>query len=131
MKASIARFDGETVLFIKPDGALELIKIAMQLGINVKDLEPRQARVGTGLGKPFGFKHERNKTQECFYCKEEYVVSIVRPKAWRHACKKPKCRSRYTRDRLLYKQDPHEYNRRLLAQNMRESGLKVKLEKRR
>lgn len=130
MQCSLARFGGETVLFIKPDGAVELVKIASQLNIDLRALEPKEAR---GIGrKPKGTPNTKVSQQECFYCGSFYSVKVNKQKVWRHVCRERRCRNIYYRDRYLYTHGrENEMFKTQLVRNMRQMGMKVTIERKR
>lgn len=125
MQASLGKFGHETVLFVKPDDAIELVKIAKLLGVDLKVLEPKAPKIGGG--RPTGRVLEAKTNQICFYCERGYPVKINRKSAWRHNCGDKKCRSKYSRDRFLYKNGRmDEMHKQQLMRNISEAtGFKV------
>ena len=124
MKASLGQLEGEYVLFIKPDNAIELSSIVYKLGLKLSQVvlpEEKRKREKTG---PHGFTGSKT----CFYCGNEYKVKAVKTKVWRSACRN--CMKHYARDRYLYKNGRiEELNRIQLVRNMKEAGIKVSMGK--
>lgn len=132
MTTSIGSFGGESILFIKPDNAIELVKIANLLNIDLKALTPKAS---TG-GKPLHAKNVIVDLAPCDYCGKERRGGLKK-KGWRHNCGDKPCRAAYNRDlydrklgndHKIEERDRarlHDRQRKVLAQNLREQGLKV------
>lgn len=128
----MGRFGAETILFVKPDDALELCRIAHQLGVDLKTLEPlKPERQGDKVGKKVGYKHKVTGTQTCFYCHNAYPVKIKKEKVWRHCCLDKMCRRKYAKDRHAMKlANSFEESRRIIAGNLKEmTGFRVTIDK--
>ena len=126
MIASFGRLGPDTILFIKPDNAIELVKIATQLGIDLRALEPRAARTGSA-GRILGGTNKVEHQQTCFYCEGQYKVKINKQRVWRHVCDAKACKRQYQRDRHLIRTGRvDEVHRKVLARNLAEqTGYRV------